>query len=65
MDDFFDQNGNISLFALATRPKYPKDDPRYLSSDVASQIARHRIEQMKRENEANIAALLALEKNKP
>ena len=65
MDDFSDHDGNISLFALASRPKYPKDHPRYLSPDAVSKIARHRIEQMKREQAANMAALSALEKKKP
>ena len=65
MDDIFDQDGNISLFALAVRPKYSASDPRYLSPDSVSRIAQFRIEQMKREMEANIAALEALEKKRP
>jgi hypothetical protein len=65
MHDFYDQDGNISLFALAARPKYSASDPRYLSPDSFSRIAQFRIEQMKRDMEANIAALEALEKKRP
>ena len=64
MDDISDHEGKISLFALATRPKYQRDDPRYLSPDAVARIARHRIEQMEREAAANVAALKALEKKK-
>ena len=65
MYDFYDQDGNISLFALAARPKCSASDPRYLSPDSVSRIAQFRIEQMKREMEANIGALVDLEKKKP
>ena len=65
MDDIFDHNGNISLFALANRPKFSVADPRYLAPDTVSRIAQFRIEQMKREMEANIAALEGLEKKRP
>lgn len=57
MDDFYDQEGNISLSALLSRPKSPSDDPRYLSPQLIEQIARFRLDQMRREQEANVAAL--------
>lgn len=60
MLNFFDDDGNISLFALATRPKLSEDDQHYLPPDLVSQLAQLRIEQMKREAKVNVAALEAL-----
>ena len=64
MFNFFDYDGKISLFALASRPKFSESHPHYLAPDAVSRIAKFRIEQMKREAKTNVAALEASAKKR-
>jgi hypothetical protein len=57
MDDYIDDDGTIWIWKVLARPAYPAGDPRHLSPEMRERLIQHRLAQMEREAQRNIALL--------